>query len=81
MAFGKITHNGPTQQELRTRDAKEALERDDQKKAPWSHRDRVQAIREREYGKQTTAMPPDKTRPNEPKRSWGGGSDNVRKVK
>jgi hypothetical protein len=75
MAFGKITQNGaPTQQDLRTRDAKEALERDDQKKAPWAHRDKVQEIREREYGKQTTTMPPDHTR------SYGGTSDNLRKV-
>jgi hypothetical protein len=66
MAFGKITHNGPTQQDIRTRHASEALDKDDQRKAPVKHQEKVQAIREREYGKQTSG--------------WGGGSDNVRKV-
>lgn len=74
--FGKLTHNGPTQQELVVRDARKALDKDDQRRAPQEHQDRVKTIREREYGKQTTEW----TDKDGKSGTWGGSSDNLRKV-
>jgi hypothetical protein len=67
MAFGRHS-----QQDLRTRDAEHALDvkqkRDERDgRQPQAHLDKLKEIREREVGKQ--------------KSGWGGGSDNVRKVK
>lgn len=67
MAFGRHS-----QQDLRTRDAEHALDvkqkRDERDgRQPRKHLDRLQEIREREVGKQRSG--------------WGGGSNNVRKVK
>lgn len=68
MGFGKLTgQDWPTQSELRVHHACKAIEKDDQGKSPPDHKEKVEGIREREYGKQTTG--------------WGGGSDDVRKVK
>jgi hypothetical protein len=63
--------NGPSQQELRTRDAEHALEvkqaRDERDgRQPQKHLDKLKETREREVGKQRSG--------------WGGGSDNVKKV-
>lgn len=74
--FGKYhADTAAVQQGHRTGHAEDALDKDDQKKAPQKHQDKVRDVRVREHGKQTTTMPPDH------KKSWGGTSDDLKKVK
>lgn len=76
--FGKYDPDTSTKQQgQRTGHAEDALEKTDHHRGPKEHADKVQGVREREYGKQTTEW----TDNDGNSGTWGGSSDDVRKAR